>query len=97
MSEPATTRQFALPLPQSAACSVCGKPFEVVRQRGRPQIFCGDVCRRIQQQRQMTHWNNIRHPSRPTRAERPAKPPRPGARMRGLRNAARNQSTRRPP
>jgi hypothetical protein len=49
--------QLALPLSQTVACVVCGKPFEVRRRRGRPQKFCSDACRDGQRLRQQAEWN----------------------------------------
>lgn len=39
-------------------CVVCGAPFDapVRRGRGRPLLFCGDVCRRAQLQSQKRRW-----------------------------------------
>ena len=56
MSEPTTTRQLSLSLAQPTTCVVCGKAYEVTRQRGRPQLFCGPACRRIQHRAQIVSW-----------------------------------------
>jgi len=48
--------QLSLPLLQSIACAVCGKPFEISRRRGRPERFCGDVCRGTQHRKQKADW-----------------------------------------
>ncbi len=47
---------FALTHPK--ACAVCGGLFDVPisRPRGRPQKFCGDVCRKTALQRQKNAW-----------------------------------------
>lgn len=49
--------QLSLPLSQSVACSVCGKLFEISRQRGRPQRFCGNDCRQSQHRQQKADWS----------------------------------------
>jgi hypothetical protein len=76
MTEPVTTRQLALSLVQSAACQVCSAPFEVTRRRGRPQLFCSDPCRRVQQQQQMLDWSR-KQGRVPRPARQLAKPPQP--------------------
>lgn len=60
-SEPADPtiklQQLSLQLAQGAACDVCGKPFEIIRRRGRPQRFCGDACRAAQLTAQKRGWS----------------------------------------
>lgn len=48
--------QLILPLRQPASCVVCGAPFEIVRQRGRPEKFCSDACRATQHHTQKITW-----------------------------------------
>ena len=55
--------QLVLPLPQPGACVVCGAPFEIVRQRGRPQSFCSDDCRAAQHKQQKLTWQQNRRPT----------------------------------
>jgi hypothetical protein len=49
--------QLSLPLSQSVACVVCGKPFQISRRRGRPQRFCSDACRQVQHRQQKADWS----------------------------------------
>lgn len=58
--------QLSLPLAQSSACDVCGRPFEVVRRRGRPQRFCSDACRAAQLKAQKSDWSRVHWASRST-------------------------------
>ncbi|UPJ72791.1 hypothetical protein [Bradyrhizobium sp. 187] len=51
--------QLSLPLAQSTSCDVCGKPFEIVRRRGRPQRFCSDPCRTAQAKAQRSDWSRL--------------------------------------
>lgn len=52
--------QLVLPLPQPVACVVCSNPFEIVRQRGRPQKFCSAACRAAQHKQQKLNWEQAR-------------------------------------
>jgi len=56
--------QLSLPLAQSTSCDVCGKPFEIVRRRGRPQRFCSDPCRIAQAKSQRSDWSRLNWASR---------------------------------
>ncbi|MBR0803589.1 hypothetical protein JQ636_08580 [Bradyrhizobium japonicum] len=56
--------QLSLPLSQTSACDVCGKPFEVVRRRGRPARFCSDPCRIAQAKAQRSDWSRVNWASR---------------------------------
>lgn len=56
-------QQLNLPLPQPVACVVCGAPFEIVRQRGRPQKFCSDDCRAAQHVKQKNAWSSQKRKS----------------------------------
>ena len=56
--------QLSLPLAQSTSCDVCGKPFEIVRRRGRPQRFCSDPCRVAQAKAQRSDWSRVNWASR---------------------------------
>lgn len=56
--------QLSLPISQTSACDVCGKPFEVVRRRGRPQRFCSDTCRTAQAKAQRSDWSRVNWASR---------------------------------
>jgi hypothetical protein len=56
MTEFAKPRQLSMLLALPVHCVVCNESFEIERQRGRPQLFCGPVCRRIQHRAQIAHW-----------------------------------------
>lgn len=56
MTEFAKPRQLSLLLAQPVRCVVCDAPFEITRRRGRPQLFCSPVCRRIQHRAQIESW-----------------------------------------
>lgn len=62
-SFPINLQQLVLPLPQPVACVVCGAPFEIVRERGRPQKFCSDDCRAAQHVKQKNAWSSQKRKS----------------------------------
>lgn len=48
--------QALLPLGIKRRCAVCDAPFEDRIRRGRPQSFCGAVCRQAQHKQQKLNW-----------------------------------------
>lgn len=64
LDRPIKFPQLSLPLAQSTSCDVCGKPFEIVRRRGRPQRFCSAPCRVAQAKAQRSDWSRVNWASR---------------------------------
>ena len=54
------------------SCIVCGAAFSFAMDRGRPQIFCGDACRRRRHQAQVRRWKAVHRKNAKARAEQTA-------------------------